>query len=56
MTSSFISYIHSLLMLLFLLVFAVRISLLFNFFSYDEHEDIRVVMVNDPFLDLSFFW
>ena len=35
----YISHIHSKLMLLFLLVFAVRISLLL-FFPHEEHEDM----------------
>ena len=51
---SYISYIHSWLTLFFLLVFAVRISLLLFFFPRGARGH-AVVMVNDPFSDLPFF-
>ena len=51
-----ISYIHSWLMLLFLLVFAVRISLLLLFFFFSRGaRGHAVVIVNDSFSDLPFF-
>ena len=51
----YVSYIHSYLMLFFLLVFAVRISLLLQFFFFSRGAH-AVVIVNDPFSDLPFFW
>ena len=49
----YISYFHSYFTLLFLLVFAVGISLLFLFFSRGARGH-AFVMVNDPFSDLPF--
>ena len=53
----YIWYIHTYLMLLFVLVFAARISLLFfPPFSWSRGEQgYAVVLVNNPFSDLSFF-
>ena len=54
-TSTHISYIHSYLMLLFLLVFAVRISFVVVFFPRGARGH-AAFMVNDPFSDLPFFF
>ena len=57
-TSTYISYIHSYLMLLFLLVFAVRISfvvVVVVFFFPRGAQGHAAFMLNDPFSDLPFF-
>ena len=58
-TSTYISYIHSYLMLLFLLVFAVRISfvvvVVVVFFFPRGARGHAAFMLNDPFSDLPFF-